>query len=178
MIRLNLLSEKSKQEVRQQRLFVLFLKTELILTLLIIAGGAIFFTAEKMLSASVLKLSGETSRIIKVSGDTYGLEVKKINESLAAVSDIQKDFIPYSRLLKNISALTPDGVSLTYLKINTPTKAIKIRGRAILRENLLALEKNLKNAPCLTKVEIPIADKLKKENIDFDIDLEFDPSQL
>lgn len=178
MIRLNLLTEESKQKIRQQRLSFLFFKTELILLLLIFTGSVIFFAAEKILSASALKLNYETSRIIKTSGDNYGLEVKRINETLSAVTEIQKNFIPYSQLLKNVSALAPDGVSLSYLKINTPTKEMRIRGRAILREDLLALENNLKNAPFLTKVEIPMADKLKKGNIDFDINLEFDLTKI
>jgi hypothetical protein len=178
MIRINLLAEESKQKIRQKRLYFLFLKTEFILLLIIFISGAVFFMAEKILFASATKLGGETSGIIKTSGNNYGLEAKKINETLSTVAEIQKNFIPYSRLLKNISALAPAGVSFSYLKINTPTKAIKIRGRAILRENLLTLESNLKNAPFLTKVEIPMTDKLKKRGIDFDIDLEFDLTKI
>jgi hypothetical protein len=179
MIRLNLLAEELKQKIRQRRLYFLFIKTELSLLLLIFTSGIIFLAADEVLSANILKFGVETSLRIKISNDDYNLEIKKINDKLALVAEIQKGFISYSQLLKNITALAPNGVSFSYLKINTPAKTIKIRGRALLRENLLALEKNLKNAPFLTKVgEIPFADKLKKENIDFDIDLGFDLTKI
>lgn len=178
MIRLNLLADESKQKIRQQRLYFLFLKTELTLLLIIFIGSTIFFVSEKILSVSVLKFNNEVSKIIKASSNNYGLEVKKINGTLSTVAEIQKGFTPYSLVLKNISTLTPDGVTISYIKINAPTKEIKIRGRAIQRENLLTFESNLKNSPFLTKVDVPMADKLKKTDIDFDIVLGFDPTKL
>ena len=178
MIRLNLLAEESKQRVSNKRLYFLFLKTELILLLLVFVCGAILFATEKILSANVSKFDAETSQIIKISSSDYGSEAKTINNTLTTVSGIQGDFIPYSKLLKELSALAPEGVSFSYLKIDAKTKAIKIRGNAALRENILTLESNLKNAPFLTNVNIPLSDKLKKENIDFDIDLEFDLTKI
>lgn len=178
MIRLNLFSEESKQKIQQQRFFFLFLKTELVLFLLLIICGTIFLAAERILSGSVQKIESETSKIIKTSSNDYSLEVKKINGTLLAVEEIQKGFTPYSPLLKKVATLAPDGVSFSYLRIDNLTKTIKLRGQADLRENFLNLVKNLEDAPFLNNIEVPLTDKLKKENIDFDIDLGFDLTKI
>jgi Tfp pilus assembly protein PilN len=179
MLSINLLAEESKQKINNQRLFFLFLKAEIILFLLVAMVGISFFWAEKTIVSNRSKFGQETSNVLRESGADYNLKVKNINARLAAITLIQSEFAHYSLYLKNVSALIPSGINLSRLQINTDGKTIKIVGLALRQEDLLMLEKNLKTAAFLTKVSnIPMKDIIKKNNIEFDFDLELDPSRL
>jgi Tfp pilus assembly protein PilN len=178
MLHLNLIAEETKQTIKYQRLYLLFLKAEVTLVVLALIVGVIIFSAEKMLSANIYKSSQETAQIINTSSADYNLKARELNEKIATVAQIEGSFVSYSKVLRNIITLMPDNVSLSYLDINSDAKTIKIRGLAPTRENLLDLEKNLKNAPWLSKVDIPLQYKILKSNINFDIPLEFDATKL
>jgi Tfp pilus assembly protein PilN len=178
MLRLNLLAEEAKQKTKERRLFFIFFKAEVVLLLLVLASAAIFIAAEKILANNIQKSNQETLRLLKASSSDYNSRAKDINNKLGAIAKIQQDALPASRLLKNLTALIPAGVSLSYFGLDSSAKTIKIRGRAALRNDLLALEQNLENAAFLTKVDIPLQNKLKKENINFDINLGFDQAKL
>ncbi|MDD5528031.1 MAG: hypothetical protein PHO56_03605 [Patescibacteria group bacterium] len=178
MLSLNLTAEEAKQKLKFQRLYLLLVKTELSLLILLLLTGIIIFTAEKMLANNILKSGQETAKLISATSAEYTAKAASLNDKITAVSQIENGFIPYSMILRDLIALMPESVSLSYLNINSKTKAIKIRGLAPTRENLLDLEKILKETPWLTKVNIPFGEKLQKNNINFDIDLEFDPAKM
>jgi Tfp pilus assembly protein PilN len=179
MLSINLLAEESKQRISNRRLFFLLLKAEIILFLLVAVVGLSFFGAEKIIAGARNKFGQETANALRESGAEYNLKVKNINARLAAITQIQAEFVPYSLYLKNITALIPSGINLTRLQINAADKNIKIVGFAPRQEDLQTLEKNLKSAAFLTKVsDIPMKDMIKKDNIEFDIDLELNPSKL
>jgi Tfp pilus assembly protein PilN len=178
MLRLNLLREDFKKNLRNKRLGRLLLKTEITLLAMLLAMAAIFISAEKIISNNVQKLSREASLQIESNRKEYELKTKEINGQLAAASKIQQGFISYSPILKKISALIPEDTALSYLNIDLPGQKIKIRGSAASRDSLLSLEKNIQNAPFLSEAIIPLAAKLKKENIEFDLDLKINLENL
>jgi Tfp pilus assembly protein PilN len=178
MLHLNLLAEESKQKIKFSRFYYLFLKTELFLLILVMTVIVIFLGAESLLAANTQKFGQEISKIIAANGQDYNARAKQINGQLAIITQIQAESVAYSQIFKKIAALVPPGVSLSYIKIDAPNRVIKIRGKALRRENLLALENNLRGADFLSKVEVPLQNKLKKDNVDFDIDLELIAAKL
>ena len=178
MLSINLLAEESKQKIKDQRIYFLLLKAEAGLLLLLIMVGAIFLSAEKIISDTRNKFSQETSRQVKSSNADYSSKIKEINAKVAVVSQIQSEFSPYSSYLKAIAALIPAGISLSDLEINASAKTLVIRGVATTRDDLLALESNLKDAAFLSSVNIPLEDRLKKDNISINLTLGFDPGKL
>ncbi|MDD4901943.1 MAG: PilN domain-containing protein [Patescibacteria group bacterium] len=178
MLRLNLLAEEAKQTIKYQRLYFLLLKAESILLILAILVGVIVFAAEKMLSANIYQSSQETAKLINASSADYNVKARELNEKMAAVAQIENSHLSYARILRHLAALMPDNISLSFLNIDSDAKTIKLRGLAMTRDDLLNLEKNLKDAPWLKNVNVPLEEKFSQNKIDFDIDMEFDAFKI
>jgi len=154
------------------------LEAEIYIFLIIAGVGLSFFMAEKILSDAKNKPGQETSVAIRESGVDNNSRVKDINARLAAVAQIQAEFVPYSRYVEDITNLIPAGVILSRLYINDSSKTVGMIGLALKQSDLQRLKKNLKEAPFLTDVNIPVQQEIKKDNIEIDIQMKFDPTKL
>ncbi|HTW96417.1 MAG TPA: PilN domain-containing protein [Candidatus Methylomirabilis sp.] len=178
MLRLNLLAEDSKQKIRYKRLNLLFRRTEIYLIIFLAIIAVLFFGARQILQNNYQKSSATASQMLKVDNNQYSIQAKEINNKLSAVSEIENSYLSYSQLIKKITDLIPAGVTVSYLKIDSEQKRLLIRGIAATRDNLLNLENNLTNSSFLSDVNVPLQEKLKKENIDIDINMQFDPAKI
>jgi Tfp pilus assembly protein PilN len=178
MLSLNLLNEDVKKSIKSQRLFYLFVRAEVVLLALILLVAIVVIAAQKILAADITATNQRTSTLITSASADYNSQARELNQKMAAVAQIQNGFIPYSQILAAVVALIPDSISLTYLNIDSAQKNIIIRGVAPTRDNLLDLEKNLEGAPWLVNVNVPLEEKLCKNDCDFDINFGFDLTQL
>jgi Tfp pilus assembly protein PilN len=178
MLRLNLIAEEAKQKLKFQRLYFLLLKTEIFLIILLILVGVIIFAAEKILSANIYHVGQETAKLINSSSNDYTVKARELNEKMATVAQIEGGFISYAQILRQIAVLIPEKVSLSYLNIDSETKTMEIRGLAPTRQDLLDLENNLKDAPWLTNVNVPLEEKFTKSNIPLKINFGFDITKI
>jgi len=178
MLRLNLLVEEEKQKIRYQRLYLLFLRIEGVFVILLILIAGIVFAGNKILAANVYIASKDTAQLINANSADDTARAKALNDKISVVSQIESGYIAYSRLSRAIIGLIPTSTSLSSLNIDSNAKAINIRGLAPTRDNLLEMETSLKNTPWLLNVNVPLEEKIRKSNIDFDIDMGFDPAKL
>jgi Tfp pilus assembly protein PilN len=178
MLRLNLITEETKETIKYRRIFFLLLKAEAVLLVLLVVLGGVIIAAQNILAANISNSSQETAKLINLNSSDYNLKARQLNEQMAIIAQIENDHKPYSPILRNLTALIPDGVSLSFLNINTDTQIIKIRGLALSRDNFLNLEDNLKNAVWFTDVSVPSNSIFSKSNISFDIDIHFDAAKL
>ncbi len=178
MLRLNLIAEEAKQNIKYQRLYFLFLKAEIILIILVVVVGAIVFAAEKILSANIYQASQETARLINASSADYNVKAKELNDKMAAVTQIESGYTSYSLILSQLINLIPENVHLSHLGIDSSAKTIRILGLAPTRDDLLGMEKNLKDAAWLVNVNVPPNEIFSQTNINFDIDMGFDVTKI
>jgi Tfp pilus assembly protein PilN len=178
MLRINLLAEEAKQTIRFQRLYFFIVKAELALLALVLLAAIATLAAEKIFSFNLYQPNQETVKLINSSSANDSAKVKEINDKMATVADIENSHVFYAKILRNLSILMPDDVSLSYIGIDSEQGVMDIRGLAPTRANLLDLEKNLQNAAWLSNVNVPLEEKLNKTNINFDITINFDQKKI
>jgi len=177
MLRLNLLSEEAKKEAKLKRFHSLIVRVDAIL----IIGAvflSIFFTAAKALLVANFKEFYNQDALLKTNGQEYNEKIRAINEKLKTVSKIQEEFTPSSLLIKELTDRIPDGVSLSYIRADIGGRNLRISGQADKRESFLTLRSNLSESPAFVEIDSPLQNILRKENVDFEINIKLDLSQL
>jgi Tfp pilus assembly protein PilN len=178
MLRLNLIAEEAKQAIKYQRLYFLLLKTEVILFILILLVAVAVVGAKEILSSNIYQNSQQTAKLIAKSSTEYSAAAREINEKIAVVAQIENGFVPYSQIVRQIVLLIPATVSLSSMYIDSSMNTIEIRGLAPVRDNLINLKNALNGASWLTNVNVPPEEEFNKNNIDFDIKMDFNASKL
>jgi len=178
MLKLNLIAEEAKKTIKYQRLYQFCWQAEIFLLALFLLVGAIIFSAEKVLNANVHQSGLQTAALISASSADYNIKAKELNDRMAAVAQVESGFVPFSKIIGGVYTLIPATTTLSFLGIDNKTSAIEIRGLSPDRDNLRDLETSLKNASWLSGVNVPIEEKLKKININFDIIANFNLTKL
>ncbi len=177
MLKLNLLSKEAKKEIKYKRLYSIIARVDLMLIIGATFLAVVFTGASIILTNNFKEFTGPES-ILRKNGQEYNNKIKSINEKLNAISKIQSEFIPSSLLIKELTDRIPAGVSLSYVKADIANRNLKIMGRAKGREDFLLLKESLANSKVFTEVDSPLQNILQKENIDFEISIKLDLSQL
>lgn len=177
MLHLNLLPAEIKQETETKRIYSLTKRIFGVLILLTVAASIIFVGAKIFVINDFKKFAREDQPAKKTDNQDYAAKIKAINEELAAVTQIQKEFTPYSGLVADITGRVPSGISLSLLKIDGAEKTVRMSGRAKTRSDLLSLKENLIASPILLDVDLPVQNILEKENINFDLDMKLNPEK-
>jgi Tfp pilus assembly protein PilN len=170
MLTINLLPENIKKELNQK----IILATVKNITGLFFA--AVIFISIILLWAKILSVNNFNNAIeqaTQVSQEYGGInqEIRKVNDKISTISQIQKEYIVWSDAVKRILLLIPSDVSIDYLSLSEPGKFVTLKGTAETRESLLTFKSNLESCPLFSKVEIPISYFLSRENINFEINL-------
>jgi hypothetical protein len=173
MLKLNFLSEEAKKEAKFKRLHSLIARVDAVLLIGVIFLSVLFTSAENLMAKN-FKEFYEQDTILKTSGQEYNEKIKKINEKLKTVAKIQKDFIPFSLIIKELTNRIPEGNSLFYIKADVNSRLLKISGQAKRREDFLNLKTKLSESPLFIEINSPLQNILNKENIDFEISIKLD----
>lgn len=177
MITLNLVSAEQKKEIKLRHIYGFIKKVNLTLIIIAIVIAIVLLTAKTILQSKFNSIVEQTTLVTKTN-QGYNNNVREINDKLNFISKIQDDFIPWSGLLVSLAEITPNGINLSYLKLNAADRTIKIKGKALRRESLLNFKDRLEKMPFLLKIEFPIKNILEKENINFEINSALDLSKL
>lgn len=177
MLALNLISEELKKEIKLRHLYLLVKKISLTLIIITIMAAIILLTAKTILQSGFNNIIGQTTLITKNS-QGYNNKIKDINGKIDLVETIQNNFIPWSNLLKITAGITPEDISLHYLKINLEEQTIKIKGQAGQRASLLDFKEKMAAAAIFEEIDFPLKNILEKENINFEINAKINPASL
>ena len=142
-------------------------KMNFVLMIIVIIIAIILLSAKLILQNNFNKVVAQTTLVTGNDGKKYSEKVRKINSRINIVAQIQNERVPWSYLLEAIAKATPDGVTLSSLKLNKKDLTIKLVGNAKTRDDLLGLKNNLENSEIFTEVKSPIKNILRKENINF-----------
>jgi hypothetical protein len=169
MLKLNLISEKNKKEIILKRVYFLIRRVGFILAIFIFFLSAIFsgasFIAQKVLQEYVSSSEFYEDKEQELNNE----KIISINEKIDTATTVQKDFFPFSVLIKNLSDLITAGISLEGAQIDINKKFLKISGIADSRENFLVFKKTLESSDLFAEVDSPLTSILQKENIEFEI---------
>lgn len=168
MLSLNLVSDELKKEIKLRHVYKLIKKIGYILIIVTITISAVLTAAKVILKNNYVKIIKQTT-LVNVSNQSYTNKVKGINSRVNAISEIQKDYVYWTNLLKYLSEKTPDKITLSFIKINKDITTLKIGGMAKTREDLLIFKQNLENSKVFSDTNLPLENILKKENINFEI---------
>ncbi len=181
MLTLNLVSEQLKKEIKSRHIFNLVKKLNYILIIIAIIIAIILLTSKIILQINFTKVVNQTTLVNSYSS-VYTKKVRQINSQLNTITQIQNNYVEWSKLFKIISDIVPEGIRFTSLKIDNDGAIIKIRGFAETRDSLVDLKDRFKKSDIFSDIKSPIQDILKKDDINFTIDMKFDlkniPSDL
>lgn len=172
MIILNLISEKLRKEIKLKYFYQLIKKINYILIIIFIAVTIILLIAKIILQNNFIETVEQTVLITKNNLD-HNNKAQEINNKLKIISTIQNDFSAQSKIIENLSTITPVDITFNLIKIDFTNKNIKIRGEAKQRAGLLELKNNLEKSDIFTNIEFPTKNLLEKENINFEINANF-----
>jgi Tfp pilus assembly protein PilN len=177
MLYLNLVSNELKKEIKLRRLYFLIKKIGGVLLVITICLASILLTAKIILQNNFNKIVAQTTLITK-NNQTYNVKVREINNKINFAAKIQKDYLVWTNLLKNLALKAPDGIKLYSLKLNADKKTFAIKGIAQNRDDLLKFKENIENLSVYDNIDFPLKNILEKENIDFEINADLNLNEI
>ena len=143
-----------------------------IIIVIFLALTSLLFIATKMFMENrlkVIKNEVEKTRSTMTGSENITLsnDIKNFTTKLNYIDGVQKKYTKWSDLLADFNKLVPTGITLSSLSFDKVTTQVLINGKAVLRDNLVDFENNLKGASFLKELESPISNILKREDIDF-----------
>lgn len=177
MLTLNYAPEELKKEAKLRRTYNIIKMINYVLVFVVLILSIAFYSTRLILQNSFNKIVEETSLITKNS-QGYNNEVKQINQKIKDISEIQQSFIYSSKLIETIASNTPDGVTLSSLKLDAASNKVYLVGKSNNRDNLLKFKQNLENIEILSEIKFPINNLIEKTNINFNIEAIVKPDSL
>ncbi|MFH1232547.1 MAG: PilN domain-containing protein [Patescibacteria group bacterium] len=168
MLVLNLISKKFKKEIKLKHFYQLIKRINYTLIIIATITATILLFAKIILQNNFIDIVEQTSLITK-NNQNYNNKIKEINNKLKTVSTIQNDFIVWSKIIEDISKITPTNVTLNLVRMDSTNRNIKLQGKAKQRSDLLELKSNLEKSTLYNSIDLPIKNLLEKEDIIFEI---------
>ena len=177
---INLLPYEDKKKVEREALkrFAIVALSAVSFTFLfgIIAVSPLYFSlraeGENLLRAEKFSLEGAPlARLKSVEGD-----ISKLNLELAVLESAVGKKLPSDSFRKIINS-KPAGISIAGISFRNllaldPVR-VSLSGKAAKREDLVLFQKILEDSGLYKKIDSPISNILKKNDIEFVFDLEF-----
>lgn len=168
MLKLNLISQELKKEIKLRRLYGSLKRIYALLIIVTATAAIMLLTARVILQNNFNKVVEQTTLITKNS-QSYNIKVREINSQLSSIEKIQNDFIFWSRLLGGLTEEVKDDITFYYLGLDKNTKTLKLKGVSATRESLLAFKENLEKSTVFDGIDFPLTNILQKNNINFEI---------
>ncbi|MDA3840173.1 MAG: hypothetical protein PF572_03710 [Patescibacteria group bacterium] len=169
MIKLNIIPDKIKKEIKVNFIYNIIKKSLYILIIVFSVAGIILLASEYILLSSLAKEINGSTLDFKSSVDTSQNKVSEINNEIILLENIQADHVRWSVLFNYISTNSPDGISFRQINIDKKVPSISFNGLAVSRDQLLSFKIFLEDSSIFENIDFPIQNLLQKENINFEI---------
>lgn len=177
MLKLNLVSEELKKEIKLRRVYGIIKRMSGFFILLLIAYTLVLLFARLLILNKFDEIVYQTTLISK-NTQGYNDRVKEINSQVDFISAAQAEFIRPSCLLRNLDAFAGAGVKIDQLRLSRDKKAFLIRGKSSERGALLSFKEKLEQSGLFLSVDLPLKNLLTKEDILFEINAGVDITKL
>ena len=173
-IKLNLLSEAKKNEVRKKKRYRLIVWQESVVVALALFYVGVLFGISSMLDLQVKSQEGvvATNGKEQIFQEISDIERKfeDTNKKVAETMKFQQEHMAWSGLFAALDATVPEGVLLE--KMSTVNRKVSLSGKSDTRETLLKFQDKLNGSDCFENAKVPLADLFAQENIDFLMDVD------
>lgn len=169
MIKLNLLPPQEKGEIASRRALRKafgwgILSLFFVFVFLLLLSSVWWYLLIQLKSAEDILKQVETSPQ-SVAFKEFKKEVDDINRQLKYLDQLQAETKNYPFYLEKLTSLTKEGIK--FKNISIEQDKIVIEGHALTRENLLSLKEALAASPYFEKLDIPLSNFLRQNEIDF-----------
>jgi len=177
-IKLNLIPEYRKEEIRQTRRFGYVLKWEIQFSLILILLIIMLFSLNYMVKANLQAVidengnhSGNTGKYEKTKG--YDNLIKDTNTKISEIEKIQGDQLYWSNFFAKINNANSEGITME--TISNKDYSITLSGKAETRDKLIAFKEILEKNNCFSEIILPFSDILSEKNVEFKMELKIKP---
>ncbi len=179
---LNLLPEEKKEMIQRKlrfRFFLwqLFLIFVLECSYLAILGGIFFILDYQLKSYQSIDDGIVSSSYQEKQLAEYERKFREANEQADTVGKISAAHIYFTGAFTLLDRILPEGIVIE--RIATKDYTVVLSGKAVKRDDLLALDASLKNeGECVENVNVPISNLFSQEDIEFQVDFAIKESCL
>ncbi len=175
MITLNLLPPQEKTEIERRKNLSRVLKWGslgfiFILAFLVLLSSVWIFLLVQLGSAESIYEKLQANPQSKAFQD-FQNEIGQLNKKMKDLDRLGGQIFKYSPPLKALSELTAPGIKFTNISISQ--KNIVLEGQAQNRDLLLSFQDALAKSAYFEKLDAPISNLFKQENIDFSFNFWF-----
>ncbi|MEY4744594.1 MAG: hypothetical protein RL272_539 [Candidatus Parcubacteria bacterium] len=171
-VTLNLLSPEKKAVLRTGFIFAFAQTLIFIVFLVVVFASGTLLAVRTMLAGTyddLAKRSGGTDE-----SSTITTDVKKMNDYLKRIDALEQRYVPWSKVLEQLTSLIPAGTQLTSLHVEKTGK-VAISGIARDRDDVLLLQSRLEDSPLFKDVKAPLSNILQQKDVRFDFEVQYVP---
>jgi len=168
MLKLNLVSEELKKDIKLRRIYGIFKRISCYFLIITIVYSITLLLSHIMLSNKFEETVEQTTLIAK-NTQSYNSRIEEINSQVDFISEAQKNFLELSCFLKKIDSFAAGQLTIGEIKFAKDKGMVVIAGKATSRNGLLIFKSKLDQSGYFSKVDLPLKDLLTKDNIDFQI---------
>jgi Tfp pilus assembly protein PilN len=178
---INLLPEKYKRELREERKFRLLLVLLFVFTTALVCFALMLGVIKVYIAGSLLLQESKIALLqVRFSQDNPALaEIQAFNEKVSQVSRFLKGSRSVSPILQALAQVLSGGMYLTSFDYDPPTiknARIQVSGFAKNRETLFVFRENLQKHPLFSELSFPPSNWVQPEDIRFSLQTNVNPS--
>ena len=174
MLKLNILPESFKKEVRLFSIYNVFRNIILLFVFLTATVGIISLLGDAVLQVYIDNC-GSSRTMIQSNFQNLNARVKEAESKIDYIVSIQENAINWSKLIKDIMVKTNDNIVFSRIDINREKYQLDLFGHAETRSDLIRLKEEFENSDNYLTIDFPIQNILEKNDIDFDMLMTIDP---
>jgi hypothetical protein len=172
MLKLNIIPQSTKNEIKLNNIYFSLKNLLYILVVIIIFYAIIFLIGGLLLQIQFVKTVSETT-IISQNKENASLSVIDLNNQINSISSMQGDSVRWTGLFKFISDNTKNDIKYNQINISKNNNTLYLHGLAGTRDGLMNLKAALEKSNYFSSIDFPIQNLLEKNNINFEITCKF-----
>lgn len=176
-VTLNLISPSQKKYLRYEQAYLQIRTSMWLVMIFAVVISCLLLVTRLMLQdnyATVLT----TTTLVNEKNRAIDKDIAEFNKNLKAVESIQADFVKWSNIVLSINNSIPQNIEVTYLNLEQKTRLFNLHGKALRRDDFLALKSNLEALPYFDELSSPLTNLLLKENVTFEFTGKIKPETL
>lgn len=171
-IYIDLLPPEKKKELSKRKIFKIIINQWILFTIPLVVFIAILLSIKYILvtekNTLYLLASTEQSRGQYAQLTEYEKKFEQVNNASQVLYKLEQGHLHWKKLFENLDEAVPQGVEIS--NISTKNYQVFILGKARNRETLLLLKDKLEEVDCFEAVNVPLANLVVKNDVDFQID--------
>jgi hypothetical protein len=147
-----------------------------VINIFLVGSSLVLWNANNGLRTLIQSVQAQAQQTIEhraARGQAY--DIDEVNQQILLVSGIQAQHANILALNQEIVGVIPTGVTLSRIAVDFGTKKIALNGSATTRESFQGFRDLLQSSNEFTVVSFPFEALTKPTDIDFQVDVSFQP---